>query len=618
MTSFRYSPDLKVTRHHFESSGWKEVMGDASSEGYPAMWEIFSTAARSATEGGQVERGKVLWLLADACSMMLSSASVNEPFKPFMDFEDRRSVIPEDFSNSDIQFFAEIVDLLDNVRLKARLAELVWMKGSPRNARFALIAIDAYRSFPFEIKSWVGGADECWRRALKLALMLKTGAGERVKQMEDAILEAFNQTTHQDGFLAIWLADLLKSNGLGRDNRADVASELESFARKFETEADFRSAREYFSSAADWYKSAGNQVKASEVTACDAECWVKMANARLATESSAHAVAASFYESAIQTYRTIPKSKRHALGVNTRLDELRKLLNDAGENAAAGMQPIKSPGADITELIEYARGTVRGKQAKDALFAFANIHSFAKADELREKVLARLRQSPLQSLFGRTTVSADGRVIAKQPPISLHGEPNDGDELRIRAEMIRDHTFSIGLVVQGVIWPALEVLLLEHRLQESDFVSLAGQSPIVPKGRSGLFGKALFAGYEKDFISALHILIPQIEHMVRIHIKRSGVKTTNLDKDGIENENGLSTLMSLAETKNVLGKDLTFELDAIFCDATGPNLRNELSHGLLEENAFSSVYAIYAWWLALRLIHNTWWNAAHPTNIDES
>jgi hypothetical protein len=113
------------------------------------------------------------------------------------------------------------------------------------------------------------------------------------------------------------------------------------------------------------------------------------------------------------------------------------------------------------------------------------------------------------------------------------GDSSD-DETVIRSEMVRDYGILISIVVQGDIWPALEVMHMEHRLRESDFVSLAMQSPIVPRGRERLFGKALFAGYDRDFVTALHLLVPQIEHMVRFHLKAAGAKTTNLDINGIE------------------------------------------------------------------------------------
>jgi hypothetical protein len=617
MTNQRYPEDLVISAQGFADSGWKEAITQASREGYSAMWQALSAAARGAIEQGRNEHGKVLWLLADACSMMLSPSSQNEPFRPFAVFHDRRSVIPDDLLDADITFFAQIVDAADDDWLKARLADLVWLKGKPRNASFALKAIDAYRSIPLDTETWIRGGRDCWPRAIGLARMLRDGAGDRLDQMEASVIAAFNAATRQDGFLGLWLADLLKSNGLGRTHRADLAKKLEALAREFDGEGDLHRAREYFSAAAGWYGAVPDAVKAAEMTASVAEGWVKEAIARVSSDSPSHMVAASFYENAIQTYRTIPRAERATHRVDERIAELRTHLNDSGEKSLGEMGVIQTPGIDITQLVENARKSVSGKSGWEALLAFANLHRGANAEDLRKSALERMRQFPLQSLFSATVMSRDGRVIAKRPAMSLGEQPTESDEIAIRAEMIRDYGILVSIVVQGDIWPALEMLLLEHRLREADFVDLARHSPIVPKDRAELFGKALFAGYERDYVTALHLLIPQIEHMVRVHLKQAGAKTTNIDKDGIQNENGLSTLMDLPEVEQVFGKDLAFELKSLFCDPFGPNLRNELAHGLLDQDACRSPYAIYAWWLALRLTFNTWWNAAHAGEVEE-
>ena len=182
--------------------------------------------------------------------------------------------------------------------------------------------------------------------------------------------------------------------------------------------------------------------------------------------------------------------------------------------------------------------------------------------------------------------------------------------------MIQEHGIFVSIVVQSLIWPALHTLQLEHPLREIDFVRIAAQAPIIPKDRSRLFGKALFAGYDGDFISAIHMVIPQIEHMVRFHLKQSKIKTTTLDANGIENEVGLSALMELPEAEKIFGEDLSFEIKALFCDAFGPNLRNELAHGLLDDDACQSVYAVYAWWHALNLVFCSFWNARLKTASD--
>ncbi|MDP4028394.1 MAG: DUF4209 domain-containing protein [Gallionella sp.] len=617
MSDQRYSVDLIITAQDFADCGWKEVLATTSREGYSSMWQAFSSAARAAIDDKRQSHGKVLWLLADACSMMLSPSSQNEPFKPYAVFHDRRSVIPDDLSDADILFFAKITDAVDDDWLKARLADLIWLKGKPRNTVFALKAIDAYRCLPLDTDTWIHGGRDCWPRAISLARMLKGGAGDRLEQMEASIDVAFNAATRTDGFLGLWLADLLKSNGLGRAHRADVAKKLEALAHEFDGEGDLHRAREFFTTAAEWHRAIPDEVKSAEMTVAVAEGWAKEAVARSASKSPSHMVAASFYENAIQTYRTIPRGERATHRVDERIAELRSHLNDSGEKSLGEMGLIRTPGVDITHITENARKSVTGKSAQEALLAFANLHRSANVDELRNSALERMRQHPLQSLFAATVMSRDGRVIAKRPAMSLGGEPTEDDETAILAEMISDYGILVSIVVQGDIWPALEVLLLEHRLREADFIDLARHSPIVPKERAALFGKALFAGYERDFVSALHLLIPQIEHLVRVHLKQAGAKTTNLDKDGIQNENGMSTLMDLPEAEHVFGKDLAFELKSLFCDAFGPNLRNKLAHGLLDEDGCHSPFAIYAWWFGLRLVFNTWWNAAHKNSAGE-
>ena len=611
MSDERYPADLVITGQDFRDSGWRDVLKEASREGYPSMYQAFSAAAHIAMDEGRTSHGKVLWLLADACSMVLAPNSVNEPFKPFIVMEGKRSVIPDDLSASDVAFFAQVVDAVDDSWLKARLADLAWLKQTKRDVRFALAAIDAYRLITLETETWLRGGRECWARAIELARILGSGAGDRVEAIETAILKAFEAATMQDGFLGRWLADFLLSNGLGRTQRAAIAQRLEMLAGQIDADGDLHRAREYFNAAARWFKLSGDEAKAASMTACEAEGWAKEAVARVSAANPSHMVAATFYERAIQTYRTIPRAERAAHGVDERLRELRAHLSESGAKSLTEMACVNSEAVDISKLVDNARKAVSGKTPIEALKAFCNLHHGVDAKHARESARERLRKYPLQALFPATVVSKDGRVIAKRPGLSLSGASSEDDEVTIRAEMIRDHGILVGIIVQGNIWPALGVLWLEHRLREADFVSLASQSPIVPKDRVRLFGKALFAGYDRDFVTALHLLVPQIEHLVRHHLKQSGATTTMLDLNGIQNEIGLSGLMELPGVEDIFGANLSFELRAVFCDPFGPNLRNELAHGLLDDEACQSIFSVYAWWFGFRLIFNTFWNAAH-------
>ena len=620
MSNERVKKELVLTVEDFSSCGWKTVLAEADRKDYFSMFSAFSVAAKQATDENRQTHSKALRLLAKACSMMLSPNSLNEPFKPSIELPDRRSTIPDDLSETDIAFFAEIADTIDDPWLKARLADLVWLK--QRESRFALMAIDAYRAIPLSSETWLRDGDKCWERAIVLSLMLRGGARDRLAQIEASIIDIFKMGG--EDFFCLWLAELLKSKGLGKDHSTMIAEKLESLGREFKKKNDFNKAGQYFQVSADWFEMSADTAKSAEMsadtaksaemsadTAKSAEMKVEWAetSVKKATADRGSLVAVHFYDQAIQIYRSIPRSERAKYGVNERIAELRAHLSESGEQSLDEMGVISTPKTDISQIVEDARNAVKGKELFEALKAFVNIDRGVNVKDLRERVIKR-SQNSISALFPSVSMSQDGRVISKHPGINV--SPDD-DEIGIHSQMIQDYQIAVSLVVQGCIWPALEILLLEHRLQEADFINLARQSPIVPIGRERLFGKALYAGYDRDFVTALHILVPQIEHMVRFHLKARGVSTTNLDSNGIENENGLSTLMDFQETKKIFGENLSFEIKALFCDPVGANLRNELAHGLIDYEACYSPYAIYAWWLGLQLVFNAFWNARHTS-----
>lgn len=588
MCSERYPQDLAVLLRAFETSGWKEVIAQAASNRYSSRQLALRAAADDAMEKGQVARGKVLWLLTDVCAMRLLPLRKKAPFEPTPVSHSFRSVVPDDFTDTDIAFFAAIVDAVDDNRLKARLCDLVWLMGRHCKKEFALKAIDAYRCLPFNTQE----ERDCWSRAICLANQLKRGAGARLQEMEASAFNAFDGAKSDDVFFCLKLANFMKENDLGCSRNADVARRLEALAR----ELDGYTARQYFSAAAKWYKSAS---KVAEMKAATAECLAQEAVAQTKLESPDYITAVNLCEQAIQTCLDVPIRERPKYRVDEKIAELRVLLNEFGKKSLGNMGVVQTPCIDITDTVAMVRKSISGKSAKDALLAFVHLHGAINVEELRNNALERMREHPLQFLFPATVISSDGRVIAKR---------SAGGGKAIHAAMLDDYGCMVGCFVLSGIVPALEVLLLEHRLKEADFIELASNSSFVPQDRAGLWGRALFAGYERDFVIAVHLLVPQIEHLVREHLKQEGAATANFDnKSGIQTENGLSRLLDLPEAEQVFGKSLSFELKALFCDPLGSNLRNTLAHGLLDEEGCNSPFAIYAWWLALRLtvMHST-------------
>ncbi|WP_410594063.1 DUF4209 domain-containing protein, partial [Bacillus sp. SIMBA_074] len=91
-----------------------------------------------------------------------------------------------------------------------------------------------------------------------------------------------------------------------------------------------------------------------------------------------------------------------------------------------------------------------------------------------------------------------------------------------------------------------------------------------------------------------------------------------ISAEGTENEVGLSALMENERVVDIFGEDVAFELRALLCGPIGPNLRNEVAHGLIGDSVFSSSAAVYLWWLTLKLVFMPYWNALHDVDAAEA
>lgn len=601
----------------FKDCGWKSVFEDDSHKNLSSKSFALFQAAKEAEEDGKENRGRALRLLAEACSMTLSLERSNEPFGPLWQDRQYRGVIPSDFTKSEIEFFAKITDSVDDPTLRARLADLVWVRGVPRNVKFAVEAIDSYTQAPPSRDTWFRDGEKYWNRAINLAHMIRKAAGNRLIDIESSIISTIETSSTDDKFFAFKLASTLESGELGKPHSARVAEKLRCLADAFSSAGNHYASGSHYCAAARWYKSSGDESTSIEMTVAEAESFVSDANARLSSDDPSHAVAADFLEKAIQIYRSIPRVHRSLHKVDERLHTLRLRHSEHGKKALEQMATISGPSVDISDSIAIARAAVSGKDTLEALASFANLYRI-NVTQLRTFALDSIDRFPLRSLFPTVVMSGDGRTIAR-PPSMNPSTPLKENEEAILAEMTNTYYRpTLGIVAQSLILPALDVLTMEHSLQTGFFIELARRSPIVPIGREVLFGKALDEGFNRNFDIAIHVLAPQIEHIVRTRLKFAGVSTTHLNQDGIETENGLSTLVDLPQTEEIFGSDLKYEIAALFCDSLGPNFRNSVAHGLLDDQQAQSIDTIYAWWFGLKLAVNSYWNSLAPDSDDES
>lgn len=293
--------------------------------------------------------------------------------------------------------------------------------------------------------------------------------------------------------------------------------------------------------------------------------------------------------------------------IDEKLRVLRQTQRDTAMQSIGDFVPMGGQHVDIEDETISARNAVEGRELTEALLVLAEIIPLASRRDAEKMTRERMSKLFFSRAFSTSRIASDGRVVAKSPAAGhLDSDAKDAEDA-VWAKMMESHTFRIRFTTESAIVPALHQLHLEHCISEDDLINIVGLSGTVPAERVSLVAKGLKAGFEGDFVVALHLLVPQLEHLVRVHLQHYGEKTTTPDPDGLQREAGLTTLVNLPGMETVFGVDLAFEIRALFCDRFGPNLRNELAHGLLDQGSLQSAESIYAWWFIFRLIYQQYW-----------
>ncbi|WP_046018075.1 DUF4209 domain-containing protein [Marinomonas sp. S3726] len=588
-------------RDDFVACGWCYDVLVEDQYGYSSVMRSLEESAKKKLESGLEKQGKILNLLSRSASMLLSPTSINEPFKPyFQNFEaGRRSPLPEDFTEDELQFFDEILVDVTEPWLKSRLADLLWLCKKPRNPDHAKTAIDSYISHGLDSDTWHRDVNNCWERAARLCMQLRDF--DRLDIIKNQLFAAFGLEYSNCKFMTLWLAELMDKLNIDTNFKESIAYKLFNNGNDLVDLGDFNSARSYYEMSAKKYKQSDDIKGWLESLVALANCFEREACFR---SSDSNMVANSFYENAIQAYRRIPIKYRDDYNVSERIDGIRKKISVTGRGSLDEMGLIETPGVDLSDTIEASTSHVSGKQSvEEVLIYFVGLSSGPNYSALRSSAQKSIKGSLISSLCGSTHMSSDGRVVGKTPPMNFNAGEGDQDNAAVLNLQVQQH-FGIEtqLIVQGRILPALRQILMEHRVTKELLQALCHHSPIVPEDRSYLLGHALWLGFEHDFGSSIHLLCPQVEHIVRMKLKEAGAHTSNIDRAGIEHENGLSTLMELPNVSQIFGEDFCFELKSIFTDSLGANLRNEVAHGLLSDNSSSSITSVYAWWMILRVV----------------
>ena len=580
--------DTPLNRGIFERIRWQEAVAESVKKECDHYSRLFLSRAGEAEEGGDEEAREAFAVLGGITSMMLHADSREEPFRPMMVLSTGRSAVLEDFTDNHLSALGEVVSEASDPEMRARIGDVLWCR--KRDHRAAESAVESYLGSAANLRSAGDWLSEVGRAQRAIALAAELGRPDRlwsevVEYVEGAVREY--EGVRFDRPRARFMELLQKYRAGDPERYAALAADA---ARKAEAAKCWPEARQFWRLEARWREMAQDTDGKQGALVRAAETHVGEAEDELSRPSPSYITASSHLERAIEGLRRAGRTRERVEELHGRLLEYQLRTRDE--------MAVFSQDMDLSKVADRAREQVKGKPLGEALLVMVHGCTSPSKNHLREQAEESSKDG-IWMLMERSVVDERGRVTGRMPSF-LSDDPSEV-EWAIRAEMLGQANQYRQTYALGIIHPAWRQINLDHAIRLGDLLPVVVDNPFVPEGHEDAYARGLLAGFRGDFLTATHLLVPQLENSIRHVLSQSGVIVSKLDDYGIQEEKDLGALLREPRLEELLGEDLVFDLQGLLVERFGTNLRNRVAHGLMADEEFATPTVLYLWWLALKM-----------------
>lgn len=439
-----------------------------------------------------------------------------------------------------------------NYKLKSRLADILWLKiNSKEKIEYLKIAIENYMKYPLNIVFY-----NEWDRAISLLVSTK----EDTNKVKTMLLETFLKTSELD---SIFIKFLNKYNKkvFKYDNsllREICENKLNNLTTNYDKQDFLENYIEFYDD-------------------CKDEKYIELVDYYAKTIDEDNLDEIIGYSKIITCLHKIKNKQKYNVS-----EQLKKIQNTKIEFQKNISYQKTEISINISEYVQETEQLLKDKSTIEIFYSLGSfedniIDSLENIDENDKDVFSELIDADL-GVFNN-----DGRKVLEKLSPQDQYYAND-----------------LNFFLYTKILPSLKILS-EHNITEQLVLELCEKSSLIPNDRIKIFSKGLYYGFKKEFIVSTSLLVPQIEHLLRMNLKYINENTINYKRnDGIEEEMGIDRLLD--ENIKKFEKTIYQEFKLIL---TKPfNLRNDVAHGLISDEYFQTQLTIYFWWLVLKLIIN--------------
>ncbi|WP_424940627.1 DUF7380 domain-containing protein [Aliiroseovarius sp. S253] len=549
---------------------------------------------------GDHDHRHIYMMLGSLMQMYQKSGEPGQPYGAMMRMENRRTAEPADFVGSPVEAMVACSEATKNSVVLARICDVAWLLERKRH-EIGMRALRAYIDVAKELESGklvedhgnglvgLSGFD-----TLRRALFVSRGIG-RPETEHEVIIELVKncriRSAAQPGqnfFRRFSELDL----DWGASDPFAVGDLIVDVLKGDRTGIEGNIDAELWILASRAYRMAKNDEKKLECQANAAESYVRAAD-QFDGKPGGAMLASHWLSMAISQYHGHPGSRE-------RRKALRHRLVDVQEGIREELQTISTP-MDFREIAEETKKRLDGMPLLDLLLLFADLDRSPDPEQLVEKAQKSAEEAPLSSLISASYMDRDGKTVAKAPGVDPVGE---SDIVALLPTIHRSESIRRQILARSTIEVARSSIMQQHFVSLDHVADLLAHSPAVPPDLHTTISTGFLRFFEADHISALHILTPMLEGILRHILKSAGHDVSTFDNaTGTQENRTISSLFDAMreELDQVFGRALTDDIERVFLSKYGPSIRHSVAHSLHHDGVPCSADAIYANWLIWRI-----------------
>jgi len=312
------------------------------------------------------------------------------------------------------------------------------------------------------------------------------------------------------------------------------------------------------------------QVERRKIKVRIAESFIKEAEWKKVNYPSGNMVGASFYEKAMQVYRDLGDSPQ-------KVEELMTKIHEANEAALKTeykkvSTKVEIPREEIDRHLDMYKGHKTIEIFQIICLDKNLIPSYERA---KQEAIEQSKQFVFQHIVPVSLMK--GNICVKH--ISKENE-------KLEYSTIRYFQMSYRMAAHMLLTEIFALLGKEHPKYVESLAQYLSSSGVIDNERIEIIKHGLRAFEDKEYVASIHIVIFQIEGILRDLLGKLGLPTFSYRSNEMR-ERMLSDILKTLSQVEGMDKDFLKFIGIYLCDIRGDNYRNDIAHGLLPLGAFT-------------------------------